>query len=141
VEDDLDDQEFFVEALNEIKNVSLYGIANNGEEALDKLNNHIFPDLIFMDIQMPRMNGIECLTKIVQTDQTKNIPVIMLSTAIPQVEEARSLGARGFIEKPSDNRVLRTHLEKMINTDFTRDNSKTSQNFTTIYCPIAHTFR
>lgn len=141
VEDDLDDQEFFVEALNEIENVSLYGIANNGEEALDQLNNHIRPDLIFMDIHMPRMNGLECLTKILQTDQIKNIPVIMLSTAIPQIEMARSLGARGFIEKPSDNRVLKAHLEKMINTDYTTDISKTNQNFTTIYCSTANWIR
>lgn len=141
VEDDLDDQEFFVEALNEIENVSLYGIANNGEEALDKLSNNLIPDLIFMDINMPRMNGIECLIRIVQTDQTRNIPVIMLSTVIPQIDEVRSLGARGFIEKPTDNRVLKAHLEKMINTDFSRDVSKTSENFTAIYCPIAHAFR
>ena len=141
VEDDLDDQEFFVDALNEIENVSLYGIANNGEEALDKLNNNLIPDLIFMDIHMPRMNGIECLTMIVQTDQTKNIPVIMLSAALPQIEDARSLGARGFIEKPSNGSVLRAHLETMINMDFSRDASNTSPNFTTIYCPTAYSIR
>ena len=141
VEDDLDDQEFFVEALHEIENASLYGIANDGEEALNKLNNPIRPDLIFMDIHMPRMNGIECLARILQSDQIRNIPVIMLSTAIPEIEMARSLGARGFIEKPSDNRVLRTHLEKMINTNYTADISNTNQHFTTIYCPAAHSIR
>ena len=138
VEDDLDDQEFFVEALNEIENASLYGIANNGHEALIKLKHHVMPDMIFMDIHMPHMNGIECLTKIVQTDQTRFIPVIMLSTAIPHIEKVRSLGARGFIEKPSDNRVLRTHLEKMINADYTWDHSLTNQHFTTLYCPTAN---
>ena len=141
VEDDLDDQEFFVEALHEIENASLYGIANDGEEALYKLNNPIRPDLIFMDVHMPRMNGIDCLAKILQTEQIRHIPVIMLSTAIPQIEMARSLGARGFIEKPSDNRVLRTHLEQMINTDYNTDNSNSSQNFTTIYCPSANSIR
>lgn len=141
VEDDLDDQEFFVEALHEIENASLYGIANNGEEALYKLNNPIRPDLIFMDIRMPNMNGIECLVKILQTEQIKDIPVIMLSSEIPQIEKVRSLGARGFIEKPSDNRVLRSHLEKMINTDYTADNSRTGQHFTIIYCPAANSIR
>lgn len=141
VEDDLDDQEFFVEALNEIDNTSLCGIANNGEEALVKLNNHLIPDLIFMDIQMPHMDGIECLTKIVQSEQIRDIPVIILSTAIPQIEEVRSLGARGFIEKPSDNRVLRTHLETMINTDYSRDIAKSIKDFTILYCPAANSIR
>ena|SRR5687768_8091888 len=137
VEDDRDDQEFFVEALNAIENTSLFGIANNGEEALNKLTNTVIPDIIFMDIHMPRMNGLECLARIVQTEEIKNIPVIMLSTAVPQIEKARALGARGFIEKPSDNRVLRTHLEIMINTDYTSNISSTSQNFTTIHCPTS----
>lgn len=138
VEDDLDDQEFFVEALSEIENTSLCGIANNGQEALDKLNDHLMPDLIFMDIHMPDMNGIECLSRISQTDQWKDIPVIMLSTAIPEIGKVRSLGARGFIEKPSDNRVLKNHLEKMINADYTRDYAQTNQIFTTLYCPTAN---
>ena len=135
VEDDLDDQEFFVEALSEIENTSLCGIANNGQEALEKLNNNLIPDLIFMDINMPDMNGIECLSRIVQTDQFKDIPVIMLSTAIPEIGKVRSLGARGFIEKPSDNRILKSHLEEMINIDYTRDISLANQVFTTLYCP------
>jgi len=135
VEDDIDDQEFFVEALNEIENTTLFGIANDGEEALDKLNIPPVPDLIFMDINMPHMDGIECLTKIIQTEQIRDIPVIMLSTAIPHIEEVRFLGARGFIEKPSDNRVLKTHLETMINYDYSRDFSKSNQDFTILYCP------
>src|SRR5688572_4838324 len=135
VEDDLDDQEFFVEALNEIEYTSLYGIANNGEEALEKLNNNTLPDLIFMDIHMPRMNGIECLSKIAQSKPINSIPVIFLSTAILQIEKVRTLGARGFIEKPSDNRVLKNHLETMINTDYSRDISGSIQSFTTLYCP------
>lgn len=141
IEDDLDDQEFFVEALREIKFAFLYGIANNGNEALEKLKNDIIPDLIFMDINMPQMNGIECLRKIIQTEQIKNIPVIILSTAIIEIEKIRSLGARGFIEKPSDNRVLKTLLEKMINIDYTRQNSGMNQKFTALYCPTANSIR
>lgn len=133
VEDDLDDQEFFVEALNEIENTFLCGIANNGREALMRLKDDLMPDLIFMDIHMPDMNGIECLSRIAQSDQLKDIPVIMLSTAIPEIGKVQSLGARGFIEKPSDNRVLKSHLEKMINADYTVDISGSNQVFTTLY--------
>ena len=138
VEDDPDDQESFVEALNEIENVSLYGIANNGVEALNKLNSHVIPDLIFMDIHMPQMNGIECLSQIIQIKKFRDIPVIMLSTAIPHIDEVRSLGARGFIEKPSDHGVLKNQLETIINTDYTNDYSGNSQHFTILYCPTAN---
>ena len=129
VEDDLDDQEFFVEALNGLENVSLCGIANNGKEALERLNNNLIPDLIFMDVQMPYMDGIECLAWITQSDQIKHIPVIMLSTAIPRVTEALSLGARGFIEKPSDIQLLKVYLEKMINLDYSTKMPNLSQDF------------
>eukprot|EP01035_Chromulina_nebulosa_P054372 gene54372-74484_t len=67
VEDDKDDQEFFIEAIKDIENVTLYFVANNGKEALDKLrNSKVLPDLIFTDINMPVMNGIECLTAIIE---------------------------------------------------------------------------
>ena len=141
VEDDLDDQEFFIEALNSIENVSLFGIANNGEEAIAILGNPGIPDLIFMDIHMPHMDGIECLSKIIQTDSIKNIPVIMLSTALHHIDKVKSLGARGFIEKPSDNRVLRSHLERMINTDYSSGTTTGLQSFTIIYCPATSLVR
>ena len=141
VEDDIDDQEFFVEALNEIENTTLFGIANDGEEALDKLNIPPIPDLIFMDINMPHMDGIECLSKIIQTEQIRDIPVIMLSTEIPHIGKVRSLGARGFIEKPSDHRVLKAHLEAMINKDYSSDFTKSDQNFIILYCPSENSIR
>jgi len=62
IEDDIDEQQFFIQALNSISNASLYFVANNGKEALEQLNKTtVLPDLIFSDIQMPIMNGIECL--------------------------------------------------------------------------------
>ena len=135
VEDDLDDQEFFVEALNGIENTSLFGIASNGVEALEILSDNVIPDLIFMDIHMPHMNGIECLSIMGQRESWKNIPAVMLSTALPEIDKIRSLGARGFIEKPSDNRVLKDHIEKMIKANYTWDTSISNQNFTTLYSP------
>lgn len=141
VEDDLDDQEFFVDALNEIENASLYGIANNGQEALHKLDNPSIPDLIFMDVYMPHMDGMECLTNIILTEQIRNIPVIILSTAVPHIGKLRSLGARGFIEKPSDHRVLKNHLEKMINNDYSSDFGTSDPKFTVLYCPSENSIR
>ena len=74
VEDDKDDQDFFTEALNEIANTKLFAIASNGIEALLRLKHSIIlPDIIFMDINMPVMNGIECLVELTQNPLTKYI--------------------------------------------------------------------
>jgi CheY-like chemotaxis protein len=133
VEDDKDDQQLFVEALSEISNTSLYGIANDGVEALQQLNtDSTLPDMIFMDINMPRMNGIECLKEIIKSSHSKNIPVIILSTSTDNIELIKHLGGRAFLEKPTEYRMLKTHLEQMINVDFAMDHSKEYQQFTTI---------
>ena len=64
VEDDKDDQTFFTECIEKIQNATLFGIAENGKEALDKLEKSLtLPDMIFMDINMPYINGLECLTE------------------------------------------------------------------------------
>jgi CheY-like chemotaxis protein len=122
VEDDLDDQEFFIEALRDIQNATLYAVVSNGKEALDKLkNSEILPDLIFTDINMPVMNGIECLSELIKNPQTMNIPVFILSSSTPHREIACKLGAKAFIEKPGDTKMLRNQLELMINLDFVPD--------------------
>lgn len=75
--------------------------AYSGEEALDDLEVHT-PDLIILDIMMPRMTGIEVLKKIKAIPKTAAIPVIML-TAVDkhdQVLEAYNLGADCYITKP-----------------------------------------
>ena len=116
IDDDIDDQEFFTEALSKLENVNLVGVANNGKEALDMLKNFIsLPDLIFMDCNMPLMNGTECLNEIIQDPRTRDIPVFMLSGAIEQAELSRKLGAQGFIKKTSDLAELRTELNRAIN--------------------------
>ncbi len=116
VEDDTDDQFFFAEALSEVKNALLWGIANNGREAMEKLKSMApLPDLIFMDINMPVMNGIECLSAIMDRPQTRHIPVIILSTDTGQMEFALRIGAKAFLKKPTDSQMLRSQLERMIN--------------------------
>jgi len=115
VDDDTDDQEFFVEAIRGLQNVHLYGLANNGKEALDQLfNSGMLPDYIFMDFNMPVMNGIECLAELIKKPITKNIPVFMLSTASEQSELCKKLGAKGFIKKSADMNALRNQLDSII---------------------------
>lgn len=133
VDDDEDDQLFFIKALSEIDNATLYTVANNGKEALDTLENSaIPPSLIFMDINMPMMNGIECLAEIIQNPQTRNIPVIFLSTDQSQIEPARKLGAKAFISKTANVKQLREQIERMINLDFITESHIADQTFRTL---------
>jgi CheY-like chemotaxis protein len=130
VEDDEADQYFFKEALRKIEGAKLHGIAANGREALDRLTDPTaLPDLIFTDINMPVMNGIECLSAIKKIPHAKDIPVVVLSTDTSKAEEVHSLGAKAFIKKPEDFRMLGPQLEQMINLDFTTDAHIAEQTF------------
>ncbi|MEJ0055658.1 MAG: response regulator [Bacteroidota bacterium] len=113
VEDDKDDQVFFIEALFEIHSTMLCDVVNNGKEAIETLRKSVkLPSLIFMDINMPLMNGIECLSELKQNPRTKNIPVVMLTTSENQSEEAIKLGAKSFIIKPDNSKKLREELSQ-----------------------------
>ena len=120
VDDDRDDQDFFIEAVREIENAKLFGVANNGLEALKMLTDSALPpDLIFLDFNMPVMNGLECLKGIKKLSVTKDIPVFMLSSAFEQAELSKKLGAKGFIKKSTDITALRTALNQVINLGLT----------------------
>ena len=122
VEDNRLYQLLFIQVLKEIKHAILYGVANNGKEALNKLENSAtLPDLIFTDINMPVMNGIECLTEIKKNLKIKDIPIVILSSATVQTELVQKLGAKAFLKKPSDIYTLREQLEEMISSDLTDD--------------------
>lgn len=118
IEDDTDDQEFFREALSRIGHATLYGIAQNGKEALGILrDSHILPDLIFSDINMPVMNGIECLAELKTDPRFRRIPVIILSSAEEESIIASTLGARAFINKQNSFNELCGQIGKCISED------------------------
>jgi CheY-like chemotaxis protein len=65
IDDDRDDREIFMEALAEIDNSAICYTAENGLDALNKLNeNLVIPQFIFLDLNMPRMSGRECLVEL-----------------------------------------------------------------------------
>jgi CheY-like chemotaxis protein len=128
VEDDIEDQAFFIEALAQVAPESLFEVANNGIDALYKLKNtRIRPDIIFMDVNMPHMDGIDCLKEIMRDDKIKDIPVIMLTSSVKDVELTRELGAKAFIEKPNDSKTLSERLKEFVKLGFIFDN-KTIQD-------------
>ncbi len=117
VDDDRDDREIFIEALAEIDNSFTCFTAENGEDAINKLHANAFaPDYIFLDLNMPRMNGRECLVEIKNIKRLVNIPVIIYTTSSLQKEkeELVKLGASTFITKPANFRELCHSLKQVL---------------------------
>ncbi len=105
VDDDADDQEFFKNALKIVSQTAIYKSAVNGMEALKILEaEHVIPEVIFLDWNMPVMNGQEFLEEIKKRESLKHIPVIILSTSshYQTITLSRELGAKDFITKPNN---------------------------------------
>ena len=105
IDDDADDQHVFAEALSEVDNSVELLTACNGLEALEILKdrNSRLPDLIFLDLNMPKMNGKQFLKEIKSSPHFSKIPVVIYSTssATSDREDSFNLGASDFIVKPN----------------------------------------
>ncbi|MBF4516977.1 response regulator [Flavobacterium sp. ANB] len=116
IDDDDDDCVFFLEALKEVSTAA-YTAIHNPVQALGQLiNKEIRPDLIFLDINMPVMNGMELLAEIKKNEPLKNIPVIIFSTSIPFEIKSKvnDLGILDYYIKPNDFGVLKMLLKNLI---------------------------
>ncbi|HJY12604.1 MAG TPA: response regulator [Flavobacterium sp.] len=104
IDDDSDDCELFMEALEAVS-AATYTAIYDPVEALRKLmEKEIFPDVIFLDLNMPLMSGLEFLTEIKKQEVLKEIPVIIFSTSQLDdiIREAIAHGAHDFISKPNN---------------------------------------
>jgi CheY-like chemotaxis protein len=104
VDDDEDDQEILSVAITKsifFNNTCSY--AANGEEALSKLHSGLLPDYIFLDLNMPRMNGMQCLGEIRKSAAFKDIPVVIYTTSTDEATKTIAMrqGATAFISKPT----------------------------------------
>jgi CheY-like chemotaxis protein len=114
IDDDFDDCEFFQQALEGVSTAA-YMALHNPLEALQKLvDREIKPDLIFLDINMPMMSGIELLAEIKKSDAIKNIPVIIFSTAPISANLAKILDAKDYVTKPSNFNDLKKILRSIL---------------------------
>lgn len=106
VEDDLVDRMTVERALKEIKVTNKLVMVENGEEALDYLRDPTSekPGIILLDLNMPRMNGIDFLKVAKQDPAIKRIPVIVLTTSRDERDRVESfnLGIAGYMLKPVD---------------------------------------
>ena len=117
VDDDTDDQDFFKSALQTIDNSAFLLSAFNGEHALEMINGgNVDPDIVFLDLNMPRLSGKQCLTLIKKMERLKDVPVIIFSTTrqFHEAEETKKLGAALFLTKPSSYTELKNNLSLIL---------------------------
>ena len=106
-DDDFEDRMIISGAFKEIGNDDVVHYVEDGEKVIEYLdsiqNDELLPSLIVLDLNMPRLSGLETLRIVKQVDKVKNIPVIMFSTSINEHEmnECLKLGAVSYITKPS----------------------------------------
>lgn len=88
--------------------------ATDGEEAFRKLSTNPV-DVIFLDVHMPKMNGIELLRKIRGMDEYKNIKIVMCTTESEKkkILEAVKIGVNGYIVKPFTPQVIHSKLKEL----------------------------
>lgn len=120
VDDDTDDQLYFKDALREVGTKVLCKIVNNGSEALNEMKVPPPPDLIFMDLNMPVMNGYECLVELKKESRFSNIPVVIFTTSksAQDIQKSKELGASLYFTKPSNFRTLCHKLDEIVKLDF-----------------------
>jgi CheY-like chemotaxis protein len=118
VDDDADDQLFFLDAISAIDKSLRCDVVNNGLEAMLRLNSNSLPGVIFLDLNMPKMNGYECLQQIKKSDALKQIPVIIFTTTNnpKEAERTRQLGAASFLTKTTDFKKLKLQLGEILQT-------------------------
>ena len=109
-DDDMDDRFFFDKALKEIPMASQLITVNNGEQLMEHLTTHTgpLPDILFLDLSMPRKTGFECLSEIKENEKLKGMTVIMLTTSFTRGLDLEDnlrktlirMGATDYIRKP-----------------------------------------
>ena len=117
IDDDSDDGFFFMEAVKAITPEATCLLIDSGDNAVEFLAHDlgVLPDYIFLDINMPGMDGRECLTKLRSMPKLKEVPIVMFSTSIPETERKNfsKLNASSC-QKPSDFHSLKTVIQKII---------------------------
>jgi CheY-like chemotaxis protein len=116
-DDDLDDQGLFADALKDIDNEITLVTAVNGLEALAVAKGlQAAPDFIFLDMNMPLMNGMQCLQELKKIPAMNKVPVIIYSTSSykKDIEKAKLAGATDYIVKPFSFSELREKIRAIL---------------------------
>ena len=105
-DDDEDDRLFFTDAFEELKISTKVQTFRDGAELMEYLNSEqaVLPEILFLDLNMPKKNGIECLHEIKSNPKFENMAIAIYSTSSSEehIEETFVSGANIYIKKPSE---------------------------------------
>ena len=133
-DDDDDDRLFFTDAFDEIKITTRVKTFNDGVYLMDYLNSEdaTLPNVLFLDLNMPRKSGLECLKEIKQNPKFKDIAIAIYSTSASEedIENTFVQGANIYIKKPSDFKTLKKVLSEVVTINWQyHTNSMNKDNF------------
>jgi CheY-like chemotaxis protein len=121
-DDNENDRDFFREALGDIKVKTVVTFVNDGSQLMDHLNSpeNRMPHVVFIDLNMPSKDGMECLSEIRKDNKLKDLIVVIYSAdaADDKVEEAFIRGANIYIQKPNDLTTMKNSLSQVINLNW-----------------------
>jgi CheY-like chemotaxis protein len=133
-DDDEADRLLFTDAFSELKIETVVQTVNNGVQLMEYLQKKEkpLPQLLFLDLNMPRKNGLQCLMEIRSNEKLKNVSVAIYSTSNSEkdIEETFLHGANIYIHKPADFNILKQVLEKAVRTTIQyKDETMNRDNF------------
>src|ERR1044072_7000786 len=121
-DDDEDDRFLFKNALEDMKIKTVVTTVNDGVQLMNYLSEpgRVLPHLVFLDLNMPRKGGIECLKEIRKDEKLKELTIAIYSTSASEqdIEETFVKGANIYIQKPNDFNSLKKVLSEVININW-----------------------
>ena len=135
VDDDSDDRDLFFEAIAFVSPTAKVETKRDGEELMDHLSKtHSLPDVIFLDLNMPRKNGKECLAEIMADGRLNTIPVVIYTTSLnpTDIHETFNQGACRFFRKPNSVEDLKELLNILLMSDNIGLNERNRENYVLI---------
>ena len=133
-DDDEDDRFIFKEIMDEMDLEIDLDLVNDGKQLMDYLstNVNLLPNIIFLDLNMPNMSGLECLKEIRSHDKFNNISIAIYSTSTSEkdIDDTFHHGANIYITKPAAYSDLKKALKKSLSAvRLNRDSESDLENF------------
>lgn len=130
-DDDTDDALLFTQAADLLTSPVLLSFAEDGEQLMRYLSREMLPDMIFLDLNMPVKNGVECLSEIRSDKKLDWLPVIVYTTSDnpKDIDTCFNLGANLYVVKPTSFESIIKTLKKILTLDFKKLPSPDRNNF------------
>jgi CheY-like chemotaxis protein len=130
-DDDTDDALLFTQAADLLTSPILLSFAEDGEQLMRYLSKEMLPDMIFLDLNMPVKNGIECLSEIRSDKKLDWLPVIVYTTSdnARDIDTCYELRANLYVVKPTSFEAIIKTLKKILTIDFKKQAFPIRENF------------